>query len=116
ASAPETCHSAVLYIHTQVEQIPVWLFTSSRPLPETRLLCESVCVRENPAILLLEAEVCLWRQWVTLAVGTLTGQRRGWTLKLAPFLVPPFRVLFMNEHGDFLSGPSGILLHVRRRW
>ena len=96
-AAPNRCHAAVLYIHQQVPDIPVWLFSATPPLPETRLLCERVHVEGNPLGLLLRAEVCLWRQWVALSVGTWTGERGGWPLKLAPLLIPPFRALFMNH-------------------
>jgi len=43
----------------------------------------------------------------------LDGRTRRWPIKLAPFLIPPFRTLFMNEHGDFFAGtPAGVLRHA----
>src|SRR5262249_50445847 len=34
-----------------------------------------------------------------------------------PYLVPPFRTLLMNSHGDFFTGSVGaVALHVRRCW
>ena len=94
----------------------MWLFTAAPPSPETAALCERVIVRPNPLALLLAAERLLWRRWVALSVAAWTGERRAWLLKLAPFLIPPFRVLLLNEHGDFFSGaPDRVLGHFARR-
>jgi len=112
---PVACQAAVSYVRTQAPEFPVWLFTTVDLLPETERSCERVFVESNPVALLVFAEVRLWRQWVALSVGTWTGERGRWTLKLAPFLIPPFRALFMNKNGDFLSGASAIRVHMRRQ-
>jgi glycosyltransferase involved in cell wall biosynthesis len=53
---------------------------------------------------------------VAFAVSTWTRNRDSWLLKLAPFLLPPFRVLIMNENGDFFRGtPALIWIHCSRR-
>src|SRR5579864_8455492 len=101
---PHACHTAVLYVRKQVPHIPVWLFVTSPPMPETRLLCQRVYVFGNPLALLLHAELRLWPQWVALSAATWTGERGGWPVKLAPFLIPPFRAVFLNDDGGFLSG------------
>src|SRR5678815_1929033 len=62
---------------------------------------------------LIEAEKELWPHWVALTVSTWTGEPGRWPLKLAPFLIPPFRALMMNEHGDFFGGTSrAVLRHL----
>ncbi len=66
--------------------------------------------------LLVEAEKQLWPHWVGLTVATWTGDRGAWPVKLAPFLIPPFRTLFMNEQEDYFSGtPGAVLKHLHRR-
>ena len=96
--------------------VPVWVFSTQSPLPETVALCERVSVAGNSLALLIAAERQLWSRWVALSVAAWTGERRGWLLKLAPFLTPPFRVLLMNEQGDFFAGtPKPVVGHIRRR-
>jgi glycosyltransferase involved in cell wall biosynthesis len=65
----------------------------------------------------LEAVRQLWSEWVALSVTAWTGKtgRRG--LKLVPFLIPPFRILVMNENGDFFPAtPFNVLHHLGRRF
>jgi len=90
----------------------VWLFSTTAPDPDTAALCESVCVLEDPIALLVEAEKQLWPHWVGLTVATWTGERGAWPVKLAPFLIPPFRTLFMNEQEDYFSGSPGAVLSM----
>ncbi|MBI1790698.1 MAG: glycosyltransferase family 4 protein [Acidobacteria bacterium] len=53
---------------------------------------------------------------MALAVAVWTGESGAWPLKLAPFSIPPFRALFMNEHGDFFAGtPDAVARHAGRR-
>jgi glycosyltransferase involved in cell wall biosynthesis len=55
-------------------------------------------------------------RWPALMVVAWTGGRGRWLYKAAPFLIPPFRVLVMNEHGDFFAAtPAGIARHLFRR-
>src|SRR5947207_2722110 len=76
----------------------------------------SVTVHRNALILLLHAQRRLWRHWVALGVSPWTGTPGPWALKLAPFLIPPFRVLILNENGDFFAGsPAGIARHAGQR-
>ncbi len=112
---PTGCHRAVVHLRAGAPEIPVWLFTTTEPLPETAVLCESVHVSRNSLALLWQAEVGLWPRWVCLSVAPWTGERGTWPLKVAPFLIPPFRALLLNRQGDFLPGTAGnILLHWRR--
>ena len=114
--SPAPCAAAVRYLRRGAPDIPVWLFSVSPPDPDTASLCERVVVLEDAPALLVEAEKQLWPHWVALGVATWTGERGRWPVKLAPFLIPPFRTLLMNEHGDFFAGtPSAVLRHVRRR-
>jgi glycosyltransferase involved in cell wall biosynthesis len=105
---------AVLHLREGAPDVPVWLFTTVVPLPETAALCERV-YRENSAVILVaRAERTLWHRSVAISVGTWTGSG-AWALKLAPFLIPPFRALILNGHGGFFSGtPSNVLTHAAR--
>ena len=114
--SPRHCGAAVRHLRRGAPDTPVWLFTTSPADPDTTALCERVVVLEDPLALLIEAEKQLWSHWVALAVGSWTGERGRWPLKLAPCLIPPFRALFMNEHGDFFPGtPGAIFRHLQRR-
>jgi glycosyltransferase involved in cell wall biosynthesis len=116
AVSPERSAEAVRYLRRGAPNVPVWLFSASAPDPDTAALCERVFVLEDAGALLIEAEKQLWANWVALAVSTWTGERGHWPLKLAPFFVPPFRTLFLNENGDYFAGtPSALLRHVNRR-
>ncbi len=116
ASSPAICHSAVLYVRQGAPGLPVWVFSTAEPLPETTGLCEHVCVRRSALTLLFQAERELWPHWVAIGVATWTGGRGQWPLKLAPLLIPPFRALLLNENGDFFPGsPRRIVNHCGRR-
>jgi glycosyltransferase involved in cell wall biosynthesis len=53
--------------------------------------------------------------WVALSIVAWTGSR-GIILKLFPFTLPPFRILVLNEAGDFFKArPGAIAGHLRRR-
>jgi glycosyltransferase involved in cell wall biosynthesis len=115
-SDPPSCHRAVVHLSKGATDVPVWVFSTRPPLPQTVALCERVSVVRNSWVLLIAAERQLWSRWVALGVGAWTGERRGWLLKLAPFLTPPFRVLLINEQGDFFAGtPGPVVGHIRRR-
>jgi glycosyltransferase involved in cell wall biosynthesis len=114
--APSECHTAVLHLRKGAPEVPVWLFSREQPFPETSELCERIHVNRSSLALLLQAERQLWPRWVALSVGTWTGQRGKWPLKLAPFLIPPFRALLLNSDQDFFPGtPANIWRHCRRR-
>lgn len=111
-----SCHRAVRYLTQQQPGIPIWLFSTMQPTAESVALCERVEFCPNAAGLLIRAQVALWPNRVVLCLGTWTGEPGNWFLKLAPFVIPPFRSLLLNENGDFLAGRLGdIRLHVRRR-
>ncbi len=114
--SPDRCGAAVRHLRRGAPDAPVWLFCSGVPDAETEKLCERVFSSRNGLDLLVEAEKQLWPHWVALSVSTWTGEHGRWPLKLAPFLIPPFRTLLMNEHGDFFAGtPAAVLRHVRHR-
>ena len=113
-SAPAS-HLAVLHLREGAPEVPIWLFTTVEPLPETQALCERVFRDRNALALAAEAQGQLWRCWVAISVGTWTGERGAWALKLAPFLIPPFRVLIVNRDGGFFAAtPSNIFVHCAR--
>ncbi len=54
--------------------------------------------------------------WPALSIIAWTGARAPAALKLGAFFMPPFRVLVLNEAGDFFRAtPVGIVRHVTRR-
>ena len=114
--SPATCHGAVLHLRQGAPGIPLWLFSTSSPLPETAALCERVIVRRNSVALFFQAQRELWPRSVAITAGAWTGKGGSRVLKLAPLLVPPFRAVFANGNGDFLSGtPANILRHCQCR-
>ena len=111
----DASHQAVLHLRQGAPDVPVWLFTTVKPLPETEALCERVYRNESALGLIVGAQRELWRHWVAISVGTWTGSG-AWALKLAPFVIPPFRVLILNsDSGFFTATPSNILVHCARR-
>ncbi len=107
-------HRAVLHLREGVPDVPVWLFTTVKPLPETEALCERVYRSGSAIRLVMNAERQLWHRWVAISVVTWTGSGM-WPLKLAPFLIPPFRVLILNRDGGFFSGtPGNVIVHSVR--
>ncbi len=112
----DRCAAAVRHLRRGAPDAPVWLFCASEPDPETAALCERVVVSADAPALLIEAQKQLWPYWVGLTVSTWTGEPGYWPLKLAPFLIPPFRTLFMNEQEDYFAGtPRAVLAHMNRR-
>jgi glycosyltransferase involved in cell wall biosynthesis len=110
------CHAAALYLHRGAPEIPLWLFATCTPLAETAALCERVVVKSNSAGLFFRAQQELWRHPVAICAGAWTGTRGNRVTKLAPLLVPPFRAVFANGHGEFLSAtPANVLRHWGRR-
>jgi glycosyltransferase involved in cell wall biosynthesis len=111
----EASHRAVLYLREGAPEIPVWLFTTTAPLPETAALCERIYLNTNPFALVAVAESRLWERWVAISVATWVGGSDGFLLKLAPFFTPPFRVLILNKDGGFFSGsPGNVGVHCAR--
>ncbi len=111
----EASQRAVLHVREGAPGVPVWLFTTVAPLPETVALCERVFQNRNSLALILCAERELWKRWLAISVGTWTGEHGRWALKAAPFLVPPFRVLILNRDGGFFSGtPANVFLYFSR--
>lgn len=107
AVSAESAGRAVRYLHAQIPHVPVWLYCRQPVEPEVAALCAQVIEPRRTAGL---------PHRPALVVVTWTGSGGGWLLKLAPFLIPPFRVLVMNEHGGFFNGkPLPVLRHVRRR-
>src|SRR5580693_8423336 len=110
-------HEAVLHVRRGAPEVPVWLFTTVKPLPETAALCERVYWNRSALALIAGAQQQLWQCSVAISVGTWIG-KGAWSLKLAPFLIPPFRVLILNGDGGFFSGtPANVFVHdMRAGW
>ena len=86
--SPEPCHAAVMHLKAGAPEVPIWLFATAAPLPETSVLCEQVFVSRRSLFLFLRAQIELWPYWVAIAVGTWTAEHGRWPLKLAPFFIP----------------------------
>ena len=109
-------HAAVRYVRQHEPALPVFLFTTSLPFPETESECERVIVERNPLKLFLLAQTVLWPYHVALAVATWDTEPGDWLVKLAPFCIPWFRVLVKNENHDFFPArPALVLQHARSR-
>jgi glycosyltransferase involved in cell wall biosynthesis len=106
-----------LHLREGAPEVPVWLFTTVEPLPETKALCERVYQKGSAWTLVWLAQRQLWPCWVAISVGTWNGSG-AWVLRLAPFLIPPFHVLILNGSGGFFRGtPSNVLAHgLRAAW
>lgn len=114
-TTPESCHRAVVHLREGAPGIPVLLFATQKPALETIALCESVMVRRSSLRLAAEAYRMLWPHWVALSVAPWQGGHGRWPLKLAPFFIPPFRVLIQNRSGDFFPGtPPAMVRHLGR--
>jgi glycosyltransferase involved in cell wall biosynthesis len=115
--SPGPCHAAVMHLKAGAPEVPIWLFATAPPLPETSVLCAQVFVSRRSLFLFLQAQVQLWPYWVAIAVGTWTAEHGRWPLKLAPFFIPSYRVLLLNSWGGFFPGkPALVLLHGQRLW
>ncbi len=114
-SASDAAQS-VRYVRHGAPDVPVWLFSLETPAPETSALCERAFIRSSPLRLFLAAERLLWPRQVALATAPWNGQPGHWAVKLAPFLIPPFRALLFNENDDsFSATPPAIVRHLRHR-
>lgn len=92
----------------------MWLFTTVEPTPEARAACERVYVDRNRLRLLMEAQRRSWPYWVAISAGQWNGENGG-VLKIAPFLIPPFRAVLQNARGDFFAGrPGPVIRHLAR--
>jgi hypothetical protein len=116
ADDAESSLRVIRHVREGAQGTPVWLYSTAQPPPGVTALCNHVVVCGNPVRLLLTAQRQLWPRRAALAVGTWTGRGGSGLLKLCPFLVPPFRSLFLNRNGDFLPGtPKHIAVHCRHR-
>jgi glycosyltransferase involved in cell wall biosynthesis len=115
SDSAEASHAAVAHLRSGAAEIPVWLFATVAPSPETAAQCERVVVDPASRRLFCRAWRLLWPRWVALSVAPWTGSRGKWPLKLAPFLIPPCKALLLNRQGDFLPGlPFPIARHNAR--
>jgi glycosyltransferase involved in cell wall biosynthesis len=106
----------VIHVREGAPDVPAWLYSTAEPSPEIAAACERVVVRPSSIVLFAVVVREHWPRWVALSVAPWTGRGGPWALKLAPFLIPPFRALLMNEHGDFFAGsPAFVVHHLRRR-
>jgi glycosyltransferase involved in cell wall biosynthesis len=111
----DAAHLAVLHLRSGAPGVAIWLFTTADPLAETEALCERVFRGRSALALAVEGQIHLWRRSVAISAITWTGERGKWAMKLAPFFVPPFRVLILNADGGFFAGtPGNVFVHGRR--
>jgi glycosyltransferase involved in cell wall biosynthesis len=103
------CHAAVMYVRHHEPGLPVFLFTTSLPFPETEIECARVIVERSPFKLLAAAQKLLWPRHVALALAVWDTEPGDWLVKLAPFFIPWFRVLVKNENDDFFPAKPGLV-------
>jgi GT2 family glycosyltransferase len=116
AASAADAGAAVRYLRQGAPDVPVWLFSLESPDQETSQLCERVCVGNSPTRLLFTAQRLLWPRWVALTAASWNGKRGNWAIKVAPFLIPPFRALIFNENNDSFAGrPGAVLGHLYYR-
>ena len=107
---------AVRYLRHGAPDVPVWLFSLETPPEDISALCERVHVRRHPARLLFAAERLLWPRRVAISAALWNREPGHWAIKIAPFLIPPFRALIFNENNDSFAGrPGAILKHLGHR-
>jgi GT2 family glycosyltransferase/glycosyltransferase involved in cell wall biosynthesis len=106
---------AVRYLRHGAPDVPVWLFSLETPSQDISALCDRVYVRRNPARLLFTAERLLWPRRVALSATLWNREPGHWAIKIAPFLIPPFRALIFNENNDSFAGRPGAIKHLGHR-
>lgn len=113
---PDSALRVLRHLQDGANGTPVWLYSTVAPTAELAELCDRVILRPNAAQLLVAAQRHLFPLRAALLVGDWTG-RGSRLLKLCPFLVPPFRTLFLNRAGDFLPGtPTHVSRHCHHQF
>jgi len=116
AASREAYSEAVEYVRAEAPGYPIWLLACSPVDEQIAARCERVLRFPPGPRLLLGAARALWPHWAVLSVVTFTKERGYRSLKAAPLLVPPWKLLIMNEHGDFFNAfPLGLAYHGLRR-
>ena len=112
---PDSSLRVIRHLQDGANGTPVWLYSTVAPGPELAALCDRVILRPNPLRLLIAAQRQLFPMHAALVVGDWSGDGSR-LLKLGPFLIPPFRALFLNRTGDFLPGtPAHVYRHGRHQ-
>jgi glycosyltransferase involved in cell wall biosynthesis len=95
--------------------LPIWAYCLE-VLPEDDLPDPAGCARFVSGNNALRFREDLKSVWPALSIIAWTGKHAPAALKLGAFFIPPFRVLVLNEAGDFFPAtPAGIARHVTRR-
>jgi len=97
----------VRYLVKERVGLPIVLFTCEVPSPSVAASCTEVVIHKNPATLFFSSQRKLWRYWIALGVASWNGNPGNLMLKVAPFFLPPFRVLIANKYDDFFPGRPG---------
>ncbi len=84
-------------------RLPVWLFTREQTSSLAAETCAAVLVDASPWRLLGAALRSLRNRWFALTAVCWTGDRGAWPIKILPLLIPPFRAIVLNRHGDIGS-------------
>lgn len=106
--------SAVRHARTSAVNLPVWAFCAEALPEEPAPIDDCAHLVSGPASRRFRQHLA--GVWPALTIVAWTGIRGSSRLKIRPFFVPPFRVLVMNEAGDFFPAtPAGITRHVMRR-
>jgi glycosyltransferase involved in cell wall biosynthesis len=113
ASNSQEAATVVAHVLKGSVTLPIFLYCRQPPSAGTAARCARVTIESNSLDLIKLARAQLSSYWVALGVASWNRKRDHWSLKLAPFFFPPFRVLIMNENEDFFPGlPPGIFKHL----
>lgn len=116
AAGGDDARAMVQYLNRECPHLPIFLFTQSAVPSDCARRCALAVVCPDSGELLVSAQKVLWPYSVALTAVAWTRRPGSWALKWGPFLIPPFRVLVMNEHGGFFSpSPSRAAGHLYRR-
>lgn len=106
---------AVRHARGSDSDLPIWVYCAE-DLPEERRPENIACASFVSGSDALRFRRDLKSVWPALSIVAWTGARAPIALKLGAFLMPPFRVLVLNEAGDFFPAtPAGIARHLTRR-
>jgi glycosyltransferase involved in cell wall biosynthesis len=107
---------AIRHVRAGGVQLPIYLYCREGASRTVEEQCARVTIGRNSFGLLIRAQRELWPHWVALGISAWTRKPGMLSLKAAPFLFPPFRVLLLNENEDFFPGnATSISTHLRRR-
>ena len=111
AASLQQARYSTKHAQTSSQPLPIWVFCAE----------DSPDAVEGADRFVFGPEALRFRKdlssvWPALSIVAWTGEPGPAAFKVAPLFIPPFRVLVLNEAGDFFPGTAiEILRHARRR-